>query len=82
MVNIMKYDYYWQNAKYTTYAYKQYIDAFERLLVFWIIVNIMKYDYYCQNAKHTTLNKAIICHEIDFKRSDYLEYSMRHMNHN
>jgi len=27
------------------------------------------------------LNKAGICQEIDFKRSDYLECSMRHTNH-
>ena len=27
------------------------------------------------------LNKAGICQEIDFKRFDYLEYSIRHRNH-
>ena len=38
----------------------------------------MKYDYYCQNAKYTTLNKAGICQEIDFKRSDYLVFNEAH----
>jgi hypothetical protein len=32
-------------------------------------------------ALSNALNKAGICQEIDFKRSEYLDWSMRHTNH-
>ena len=41
--------------------YEEYIEAFERLWVLWIIVNIMKYDYYYQNAKYMTYGAVKQC---------------------